>query len=386
MVPSLSALPVDAWDSLWQADPDAHVYLSLPWLTAWERHYAPGQLRLLLAETAAGKLVGALPLYVARRWHAGRVRGRLLTMAGSCSPAYPLDMQPLLAPDFAEQTMAALANALAAQQGADAILFELYAAGSRAEQLLQRVAQTLNRPQLCHSVEFSHLVQLAPTYEAFLESLGARTRRNVRAYAKKFYEAGPQNTLESAETPEAFRALLQAMAAQKARRFAELGQTSNFDEARLTAFLDDALPALHAAGLLTGLMALVDGRIGATQLYLHDAHGHAYSYNSSFDPDFKELRLHYLLETERFRRAIDAGYPMMDLSTGHGEHKQHWTGGRQRELFEGAVLLTLRGRLVHRLGEWARQWKARRAAAASAEAPATASTEATPPATEKESG
>lgn len=374
VVAGMGALAPGAYEKLWSRDPRAQVYQSEAWMTAWERHFAPGRVRVIALE-ARGGLVGALPVVALDRWREGQFRGRVLTIASSCSAAYPLDLGPLIDPAWRDGVLEALAEALlglAREEGADGILFELYAADSAAAELLARVATRARRPAVCRAVAESHLAQLAPTYEAFVEGLGSRTRRNVRAYAKKFYEAGAAHRVVAADSAADFARLLEVMAEQKAKRFAELGKDSNLGEERLNAFLNEALPALHAQGRLTGLMAMVGERVGGTQLYLHDAHGHAYSYNSSFDMEFKELRLHYILETERFKRAIEAGYRMMDLSTGHAEHKQHWTNGLQRELFEGAVLLTARGRVANWCLDRMRDWKARRAAEVQGEAGAKA--------------
>ena len=352
---SIAQVDAALWEDLWLRDRRAHIYQKYDWYRTWEEQFAPAEPVRILIVRSGERAVGAAALMVHRQCRWGVARRRILTFLSSHSSAYPLDQGPLLDPACEEEVLEVLARHILGMKGYAAFQCELFEAGSPADRLLDAVARRTGREAHRREVTRSHLVDLALDYEAFIQGLGSRTRRNVRNYSKKFFEGGADRAVTVARTPGEMRELLAAMRRQKRDRFEELGAQSNLDEERLSGFLDSLAERLQPKGWMHGVVAQMGDAIAATQLFFLDEHGHAYSYNSSFDPEFKELRLHYLVEAERFKEAIARGYGRMDLSTGHDEHKRHWSGGQTRALLEGWVIVRPLGNACYWLWEQARE-------------------------------
>ena len=335
---TFKTVPADEWENLWKRTPQAHVYQTWCWYATWARHFAkPGCIRVLLVHDG-GRLVGSAPLYIYTQSFYGFFRRKVLTFLSSYSPVYPLDQGPLIEVEALDKVLATLADRIIKLRGFDVISFELFAPESPTHLLIEELAHRCGRRVDYRACATSHVVELAPAYEDFISTLGSTTRKNIRKYSNRFF-AEEGRKIKIVSLPEEMLELLEALCTQKQRRFKCMGRKSTFDNDRFIAFLKDVCTTFLHDGRVLGLMALVDGKIAATQLILLDQHGHCFAYNSSYDLDFTDMRLHYVLENARFEAAIQKGYQQMDLSSGFNHHKEHWSRGNTRDLLEGTLVM-----------------------------------------------
>ncbi len=357
MAHAMDSIAEESWQDLWECAVDSNVYQTYDWYRSFERHFGlAGKIQLILVRQGE-RLVGACPLMFVRQQRFGIFRHRILTFLSSFSPAYPLDQGPLIARDADQAAvLGAMARAITRLAGISTIEFELCEPGSLASQLLQRVAEILDhRVSRVAAIE-SHQVDLPGDLETLIGSLGGRTRRNVRHTCRKFETLGQTREHRQVQTMDELLEMLATMRTQKRERFDSTGRHSTFEDDRFDAFLHEVALALWRRGRLIGLVARVDGRIVATQLIFKDEHQHIYSYNSSSDPEFTQHRLHYLLSIRRFEEAIRLGYRRIDLSTGHAAHKEHWSRGNTRTLWQSRVVLRPEAELLWRLKEKLAHW------------------------------
>lgn len=335
---SFSEIKEYEWEMLWKEVPCANIYQTWKWYDAWERHLGcPGQLRLIVVRDG-GKLIAVAPLYLDIK-RISFFQRSILTFVSSRSCAHPLDQGPLVLSAAYIPLIKLLAETIVNMGEYDIISFELFEQGSPAHDLLEEIARRINRRVHYRLFAKSHMVSLETTYENFLGTLGPSTRKNIRKVSNRFL-SNTNNKIHKVGTTHELNQLLNALGAQKETRFRSRGYLSSFTDAEFTAFLKDACSGFLERGRLIGLMALVGDTIAATQLILIDEHGHTYGYNSSFEPEYEEMRIHYLLESMRFREVISLGHHTMDLSTGYSQHKSHWTKGNTRDLLEGVIVVS----------------------------------------------
>jgi len=328
----------DQWESLWKSMPTSNIYQTWSWFNAWEKHFVqPGSLRVLLF-SENGQLVGAAPLFIFRESRLGIFKRKVLTFASSYSLPYPLDQGPLVDPDRVDQIISKMAIEISKLKGFNIISFELFEHGGLTWKLLQALSRHINCRVSCKILYVSHIVILPETYEAFIKTLGKSTRKNIRKAHNRFFEE-KSNKVEIIKSSEEVAELVETLSKQKNIRFSKKEEYSTFKDSRFVSFLNDVCVSFLRDGRLLGMIARVNGKIAATQLVLLDQNGYSFAYNSSFDSIYRDMRIHYVLESMRFKYAIKMGYRWMDLSAGHDHHKNHWSKGNTRNLYEGILVI-----------------------------------------------
>jgi CelD/BcsL family acetyltransferase involved in cellulose biosynthesis len=332
-------VPVNEWEDLWQRTERACVYQTWSWYYWWAKHFAKrGSMRIMLVR-CRGRLVGAAPLYICSQIRYGIFNRKALTFLSSSSYAYPLYQEPLIDSEIARDlVIALLAERISTLKGFDVISFEHLTSDSLAMALLHELKRRTGKDLIWQNRITSHVVRLPSTYQDFVGSLGSRTRKNLRYYTNRFL-LKPGHMVKVVGSADDMLKLVDALCDQKIRRFASIGRKSTFSDVGFRMFLKNVCISFLNEERVLGLMAMIDGLVVATQLILLDRHGHAFGYNSSYDLDYEDWRIPYVLESLRLEIAIQKGYRSMDLSSGYDQHKEHWSQGNVSNLMEGMLVV-----------------------------------------------
>jgi CelD/BcsL family acetyltransferase involved in cellulose biosynthesis/ribosomal protein S18 acetylase RimI-like enzyme len=322
--PAASALRVEAivtraalarlrpqWERLWAQDPRATPFQSPHWLLPWWRHVGRGRLAsLALRSAASGELVGLAPLYV----HVDRAtRRRHLFPVGIATSDY-LDL--LAGPGWADRVADAVLATLG-QCGNEWDVIEVPQLRPGAP-LLRAAAATGWRHEITAG-ETNPVLQLAaPLPTAMAASL--RTARNRAARAGGVaYERAEARTLP---------AFLDALVRLHTQRWAGRGGPGVLRDAAVLAAHAEAVPLLHAAGMLRLHGLRVAGELVAVLYCLADpAPAHArrcYYYLGGFDPRFAALSPGTLLVAHAIEQARAEGATAFDFLRGAESYKYRW--------------------------------------------------------------
>jgi len=340
VIKSFSNIKQHEWEELWTVTPNANIYQTWSWYTCWNKHFGNSECLRLILVRHNDNLIGVIPLYI-ETIYIGLFEKKILTFISSMSDAHPLNQGPLISPNTfgaSEDIMEAIANKIINMGGYDIIVFELFDKENPARLLMDKISSHALRRAHYSICASSHIVKLESTYDDFVKTLGSSTRKNIRKVNNKFFSSD-NNQIHLARSKDEIDRLIDTLSIQKEERFNNQGVRSSFSDRRFVAFLKDVCAEFLQKERVIGLVANVSGSIAATQLIFVDEHGNSYAYNSSFDPAFSEMRLHYLLESERFKHVISKRCKEMDLSTGYREHKDHWAKGDPRDLFNGIVFM-----------------------------------------------
>lgn len=256
----------EAWWALWRADPRATPFQSPAWLLPWARHYAQERFAAI-AWRERGALAGLLPVF---SW-----QGALL-LAGTGPSDYgdALVAGGLDAAAAGHVLLEALAEAADAHGCAEIDLRQL-----RADSPLLAGATP---PGWRDAVEADLACPVLPLDAgAPFAGRSARWRRNLRHAERLLREAGAETGLLPAAEVGGAAAILERL---HRRRWTARGEDGVVD-ALLQRFLHEAIPALHAAGLLRfQRVAHPDGVIAAA--FAMRGAGAVHCYLSGFDPDW----------------------------------------------------------------------------------------------------
>jgi CelD/BcsL family acetyltransferase involved in cellulose biosynthesis len=300
------------WWTLWRADPRATPFQSPAWLLPWARRYAPDR-SAAVAMRRDGELVAWLPLFV---WQ------ETLLLAGTGPSDYG---DALVAADAANAaTGTALLRALAAvadARGCAAIDLRQLRAGSP---LLAGAAprgwrDTLGDDLPCPCVALNEGELFA--------GASARWRRNLRHAERLLREADAcTGRLDDAEIDVAATALQRL----HRLRWSARGEDGVIDTA-LEDFLREAIPALHAVGLLRYQRIRIGERFVAAAFAMRGA-ASAHCYLSGFDPAWSQASPGMAVLAAAMRDAAAEGLQAFHLLRGRERYKYGF-GARDRPTF-----------------------------------------------------
>ncbi len=296
---ALAAL-ADEWWALWRSVPEATPFQAPAWLLAWWRHFAPGALAVV-AVRDGGRLVGLAPLY---REHGG---GRLLPIGISLSDYHDVLIEP--------GRFEAVAEAVAAEAGRldwpswelpdlrdDAAAWRLPApAGTRSSESEAAAGAVLELPA----------------------AIPPRQRRKHRMAVNRARRRGVLRF----ETGDA--RMLDALLRLHAARWTRRGEPGGvLADARVGAFLAEAVPAMHGAGLVRLYAVRIgDAVAGAWLGFSH--RGRVYAYMGGFDPAFAHESPGTLLLGHAIAAAEAEGAREFDMLRGSEAYKFAWGAARR---------------------------------------------------------
>jgi len=259
------------WDSLVQAMPRPSPFLLRGWIVPWSRHYGPGQTPEVHVGRCDGRLVGALPLCVDRRFGVRRLRflGGPQAVLGDV----------LLAPGESPAVGRALVEHLRRRGRHD--LLDVYGipGGSVLDQSVDP-----GELVLIERVEAPVLESRGSWDETYREKTSAKTRNLHKRRRRQLAELGRLET-RILSTPEEIDAVLEDVFRLHRLRWHGRPDGSDFASARGSRFQRDALLTLAQEGIPRIALTELDGRAIAFHAYFLFA-GRMYVHRLAFDPAF----------------------------------------------------------------------------------------------------
>ncbi len=297
--PSFMETLREEWDDLLQAAPTATPFSTREWVSTWWNFYGRGRQALALEVREGKDLVGLYPISISGGpWRTLRAMG-----TGPSDYLHPLTREGYEAP-----VAAVLAPALRDVKGVD--LIDLH--GIREDQPLSSIST--------HDQARCLVLDLPPTYDAFLASLGKSLRYDVRRLDKSPFKEG-KATIQNyppGDLAEGMEILLELHRARwRAKRLpgAFVG--------RLVPFQHAWTAEAAARGWLWLSLLRVEGTpIGA--LYAMTIGKQVFYYQAGFAPTEGSISPGTLLVAHTIRRAIEEGKSRFDFLRGDEDYKRRW--------------------------------------------------------------
>jgi CelD/BcsL family acetyltransferase involved in cellulose biosynthesis len=303
----------DEWLALLQRSASDMVFLTPAYQRVWWRHLGEGELILLTARED-GDLVGVAPVF--------STDGRVLQTAGCVEVTDYLDW--ISAPGREEEVLGAMLDFLAevdtpAWNGMN--LCNIHQASPTLD-ALPALARKRDWEVKTEVQEVCPVVDLPDTWDAYLDSLDGKDRRNLRrklrraeaAEEVRWYIVGPEHDL--AEEVEDFLALMAKSAPEKAEF--------------LTATMKDFFRELAKATFQSGWLQLsfLEWREQKLASYLSFVYGNrVLVYNSGLDWEtFPKLGAGIVLTGYLIQRAIAEGRDEYDFLRGDEGYKYSFGG------------------------------------------------------------
>lgn len=303
------------WDELLRDAPTATPFGTPEWLAAWWRFYGGGKRALAIEVREGRDLVGLYPLTV------GAGPWRVLRAMGTGPSDY---LHPLARAGRESAVAGAIEPLLRGIEGVD--LLDLH--GLREDTPLARIATGDQARCL--------VLDLPPTYDAFLASLGKSLRYDVRRLDKSPFKEG-KATIET-NPGDGLDILFELHRARwRAKRLpgAFVG--------RLVPFQRAWVAEAEKKGYLRLSILRLEGRpIGA--LYAMAVGRQAFYYQAGFAPTEGSISPGTLLVAQAVRRAIEEGKTRFDFLRGDEEYKRRWKPQRAFVDRRAVVPLNARGR------------------------------------------
>lgn len=295
----------DAWRELFDACPEAPIFLSWEWLSTWWRHFHDGRAPNVVTLADNGQIFAIAALM------RDEARGRLAFMARGETTDYA---DILTAPSHQEAAAAQLLDHLSVQreQGVSTCL-EPVAEDSALLGLSRARADQFT----ADAIEPCPLVTLPGSWEDYLAQLSKKDRHELRRKLRRAETAGDL-THQVATRPDELPPALQ--------NFYRLHQSSSdprkaqFLEPHLQTFFSDVAHALAQRGWLRLATLKLDGAAIASVLAF--ARGSTVAlYNSGLDPDYRWLSPGIAIIAYELQAAIAAGCTTYDFLRGDEPYK-----------------------------------------------------------------
>ena len=313
------------WDALLARSRADCFFLRHAWLTAWWRRFSEGrELRVIVAEDAAGRIVGVAPWCLSRVTdHAVRMTEIGFLGREGVTGDY-LDV--FAEPGREGDVLRACLDRLVRDGDWDLLRLSDVVDGSPTLAVLAREADQRGLPALPGETQTCAYLPLAPTWEAFLASISPNLRSNLRRREKKLSALGAR--IEEAGASRLGPAL-DALFALHGARWETKGHTGNFVDPRLRAFHHEIAPILDREGTVGLWTAVVDGRPAAA-IYGFRHRGRFLYYQAGFDPAFAEHGVGLAIMGHAVRRSIECGITEFDYLRGDEPYKRRWTNLARR--------------------------------------------------------
>ncbi len=309
------------WDALVSRSMTNTPFQTLAYQQSWHRHLQPNgaELITIAARRASGELaaIACLSVYADNVVHFnGCVEETdyldLICAAEDAEAAWTAVCNTLHSPDFPHWTALDFCNV---------------PANSLTRVILPKMAQQRDLT-LTESVhEVCPIIELPETFDAYLNSLDSKQRREIRRKLRRAAGAEVQITAVSpTDDPNQaigdFLNLLQKSTLEK-RDWLNDSRRAHFHEAGKAAL---------EAGTLQLLFAEIDGRKAAA-LFNFDYNGSIWVYNSGLDPTaFGNLSLGVVLTAKAIEKAIEDGRSQFDFLRGNETYKYRF-GAKDTEIF-----------------------------------------------------
>jgi CelD/BcsL family acetyltransferase involved in cellulose biosynthesis len=291
------------WDELSRSVPGATVFQSTAWQKGIVRSAdALGTLRLLTVRNGA-RLTGVLPLE--RKW------GNLWRTPGMLTTAYH---DPLVHPDHADETWAALLNG-AAQFGMRSMSLQLLSPDAACLKSIPAAAAGAGYKMTDEVAMMGTAIPFAPTWDEYLAGLDGHDRKELRRKIKKAQEKGAAKLVVN-ESEADVRAALPGVFALMERAGGGKGNKTKW----LYRTHFESATELARSGRLVVYQLFCEGRLAAGLISLPQQKQQTL-WGCAIDSDLQQWSPGIVLFGMVFRRAIENGEQSIDLLRGTFSYK-----------------------------------------------------------------
>lgn len=332
----------DEWNALLETSQAYTIFLSWEWLFTWWKIFGTPNKLFLLTVREDSELVGIAPLYLETAKFAYSFSYRQLGFLGShhvgsdyldfiISPHNTATVTRAIL-DYLEQNrkqwdILKLTDILESS----CTLHTLREYWQNKFHFSSRVSQT------CPYVE------LPSTWEDFLQSIGARTRKNIRQAKRRFEKNGYR--FEVVEQRDEVAHAIDEIVDLHQGRAQSKKIVSPFGEEKFCEFHRSVIPLLAERDSAKFYFIRQNGKTLAGK-YLYSDGRKRYGYITAINDEFARLSPGVSLLAHCIEDAIAAGIDEFDFLRGRETWKTHWTS-RQRqtatlEVYNGTFLMMLR--------------------------------------------
>ncbi len=304
------------WNDLLHRSSADTLFLTHQFQRIWWRLLGEGELLLLAVQEEGGDVVGLAPLFVTETDQGERV----LSIVGCEEVADYLDL--IVAEGWEEEVCEVLVEYLTGPDGPAWDLLDLcnLHQDSPTLRLLPALAEARGWDVSIDLDDVCPIVRLPGTWEAYLEMLDGKQRREIRRKLRRvgtdvtWYVVGPEHDLMT--EIEDFLSLMADSDPDKAE----------FLTPRMRDFFRQLARATYEAGWLQLMVLLVrDQKAAAYVNFVYD--NRVLVYNSGFDwQSFPRLGAGIILTAYAIRHAIEQGWDEFDFMRGDERYKYQFGG------------------------------------------------------------
>lgn len=290
------------------------------WQLAWWSAYGSLGMRLCVVVVRAddGQIAGLAPFYVRNNWTEGRTI-RFLGSGRACG-----DFQTLLsAPGQANVVGEAIADWLLAEHSElNWSLLELEGVTENDPAIDALINKLRYGRCVEHLSELEHTWRLDLTggWNGFLDGLSKTQRRQTRNLVNRFDKSNALS-LRFAHDQDQIPSALSACIDLHQRRWQADGKPGCFSDTRFQLFTQQACDDMSRQQRISIALLEDVGTPIACHLYLQDAAGNKYLYQSGRDPEREAEGIGRILNAIAVRAACAAGVPFIDLLRGDEMYK-----------------------------------------------------------------
>ena len=314
----------EAWETVFQDNPNHTPYQSFEWLSAWWTHLGGGELFILRVDDADGQAIGFAPLFLRKSFHGLPLKN--LAFIGEKRTDY-LDF--LVRAGQEATYFAELFAWLHEQRGRYAFIELKDVPGTSSN--LPFMIHEIGKHFPLYALESSRIcvtVPLEPEWEAFLGRLGKRSRRDVRydrRYLAKNFETELVEYRNGADVKKGYADLVQIY---RQRWVDEKGATRYEDDVAAQ-FEKAACDALSQKGMYR-LWVLYANREPVAGISGYVQNGKLFADVYAHSPNFHKYSVGNVLLGHAIEHCILEGFSEFDLSRGDERYKYRWSGREKR--------------------------------------------------------
>ncbi len=322
------------WDWLLDQFEGANVFLTWDWISTWIEAYSKENQLFCLAAFKNEKLVGLAPLWLDRQTTAGVFPWRILKFIGSIEVC-PDHLDFIIRRKNSSMIAEAMWNALFGEHRKlwDKLEYHSVSIDSKTANTFHNLADSDHR---CLKVEIEGYricpyLSLPNSWAAFVESMDARNRRNVRRSEKVLLEAGDIE-FKCVDNRDDLPVAMQGMMDIHNDIWYSDKKKTGFRRARFREFHLRIAERLFEKGMLSACTLKHDGEhVGSTYSFVF--RGKVYGYIIAVRrSDIKGASIGRALIYRYIRRLIEDGVTELDFLRGDEEYKFYWTDTDRRNL------------------------------------------------------
>ncbi|HVV51586.1 MAG TPA: GNAT family N-acetyltransferase [Polyangia bacterium] len=319
----------EAWERL-QADAAVtSVFETFDWQYLWWRTYGHDRALKLFVAESGGALVGVLPLYVETVSILAPVR--LLRPIGIGGDTSPDDLGPVLAKGREAEVARALADAVLALEGWDALLLGDMLPDNALLAAMRERAEAAGLPLRQGRAEQIAYIGLPACYDAWLQSLHRDRRYRIRNIRKKLSAEQPARFFVWSDRATLDRGI-DTLVRLHRKRWAESGQSRSFASTKYIDFHRAVMTACFETDRLR-LYGLELGGSIIAMFYFYKFRDRVYLMQSGFDPDYGRLKPGQVLLGHIVEHAIGEGHKVLDFLRGDHRYKNELANGERHTAF-----------------------------------------------------